>query len=171
MAPTDDADARGIDVRIPCRQHADRGHDVVDLAATVVDRVVEHLAVADAAAIFRRNHDVAFARCLADERNVILAQVTANALVHPDKRGVALRPAQPERLEYERGNVEIARLAAVGDLLHLHEAFARGAPRPVGVGLLPHHVLGVGPRFAELALAGDAGRHRDEPKGERDERA
>ena len=139
------------------REHADGGHDVADLPAAVVDRVVERPAVAGAATIFRRDDDVPFARRVADERNVILAQVAADALVNPDKRGVCFRPAQMERLEDKRGNVQIARLASVGDLLHLHDALARGAPRHVRVGLLPHQILGVRLRVPELPLDGAAG--------------
>ena len=50
--------------------------------------------------------------------------------------GCALRAAQLQRLKDQRRDVEVAGLAAVGDLLHLHEALARGAPGRVGLRLL-----------------------------------
>ena len=70
--------------------------------------------------------------------------------------GCAFGAARLERLEDERGNVEIARAAAVGDLLHLHDALARRAPRPVGLGLLPQQPLEVRRRVPELPLDGAA---------------
>ena len=58
--------------------------------------------------------------------------------------------AQRERLKHKGGDVHIAHLAAVGDLLHLHDAVARGAPGLVGVGLLLELALEVGRTLLEL---------------------
>ena len=72
--------------------------------------------------------------------------------------GCAVRAAQLQRLEHERRDVEIAGLAAVGDLLHLHEAVARRPPGLVGLGLLLQHALEIGRPLLELRrlLASDA---------------
>ena len=67
--------------------------------------------------------------------------MAADVLVHPDERRVSFRGAGLQRLEDEGRHVEIAGAAAVGDLLDLHEAGARGAPRLVGLGLLLEHPI------------------------------
>jgi hypothetical protein len=130
MIPT-----RRVDLRIPVLQHLERGHDVVDLGAAVIDRVIERLAVADAAAILRRDHDIALRCRLPDVRNVVLVEMTADVLVHPDERRMTLRAAKIQRLEDERRNVEVADAAPVADLRHLHDAVAGPAPCLVGLGL------------------------------------
>ncbi len=61
---------------------------------------------------------------------------------------MSLGAAQRQRLEHERRDVEIADLAAVGDLLDLHAAGARVAPVAIGFGLILRHPLEV--RRAEL---------------------
>src|SRR5438552_1260221 len=69
--------------------------------------------------------------------------MAADVLVHPDDRRVALRSAEIERLKYERGNIQIADPAAVGDLLHLHVAVARRPPFRVGLRLVAKILLEV----------------------------
>ena len=101
--------------------------------AAVVDRVVERLAVADAAAILRRDDDVALGGRFADVRNVVLVEMAADVLVHPDERRVPLWRRAASAAGRRSRDVHVARLAAVGDLLHLHEAVAGGAPRLVGL--------------------------------------
>ena len=54
----------------------------------------------------------------------------------PDESGVRFCAAELQRLKDESGDVEVANLAAVGDLLHLHEAVARRPPDLVGLRLL-----------------------------------
>ena len=125
-------------------QHVDGRHHVVHFSAAVIDRVVERLPVADAAAILRCDDDIALRGCLADVWNVVFVEVAADVLVDPDERGVRLRAAELQRLEDKCRDVEIAYAAAIGDLLHLHDAVARGAPGPVRVRLLLQHSLEVG---------------------------
>src|SRR5262249_8586400 len=94
-------------------------------------------AVADAPAILRRDDDVALADRLAHVGDVVLVQMAADVLVHPDDRGVSARGgAELQRLKDEGRHVEIAHPGTVGDLVHRHEAFAGGAPFPIGFGLL-----------------------------------
>ena len=63
---------------------------------------------------------------------------------------MAFGAAQLQRLKDERRDVQVTRLAAVGDLVHLHEAVARGAPGLVGLGLLLELALEVGRTLLEL---------------------
>jgi hypothetical protein len=62
------------------------------------------------------------------------------------------RAAQFQGLKDERRDVHVTCLAAVGDLLHLHEAVAGGVPRLVGFGLLLELTLEIGLALLELAL-------------------
>ncbi len=135
----------GIHRRILGGDHRRRRHHIVDFRTAVVDRVVKRLAVADAAAIFRRDDDVAARGGFANVWNVVLVQMTADVLVHPHERRMLTGAAQPKRLKDERGDVEIAFRTAIADLLDLHEAVARRTPGAIGLGLLPEHPGEVGP--------------------------
>ena len=97
-----------------------------------------------------RDDDVALRRGFADVRNVVLVEMSADVLVHPDERGMSLRAAQLQRLKDEGRDVEVTRLAAVGDLVHLHEAVARRAPGLVGLGLLLELTFEIGRALLEL---------------------
>jgi hypothetical protein len=66
----------------------------------------------------------------------MLGQMTVDGFVHPDNGGMPPGAARLHGPKHERGDVEIAGTAAVSDLLHLHVALARRAPRPVGLCLL-----------------------------------
>src|SRR5262249_23564954 len=88
----------------------------------------------------------------------------------PHERGVPLRAAELQRLEDERGNLQVTRSAAVGDLLHLHEAVARGAPRLVGLGLLREHAIEIRLALRRLLRRPGAQRNRTE-RGESSERS
>src|SRR5205807_3659998 len=134
MAPANDADAVRIDVRVLRSKDIDRRHDVVNLAAAVVDGVEQRLSVPEAASIFRCDDHVPFARRFANVRDVVLVQMTANVLVDPDQGGMALRAAQMQRLKYECRDIEIAYPTAVGNLLHLHVTFAGLAPFRIRTG-------------------------------------
>jgi len=149
VAPADNRDAGRVDLRVLRLQHIRRSHHVVDFRAAVVDGVVEGLAVADAAAILGRDDDVTLRRRFADVRNVVLVEMSTDVLVNPQERRVPLRAAQLQRLEDERRDVDVTHLAAVGDLLHLHEAVAGGAPCLVGVGLLLQLTIEVGRALLE----------------------
>ena len=116
MAPADDADPRGIDLRVPRLQDVAGRDRIVHLGAAVVDGVVMRLPVADAAAVLRGDDDVAFGRRFTDVGNVVLVEAPANVFVNPDERRVAPRAPHPQRLEHERGDFEIVRAAAEGDL-------------------------------------------------------
>ena len=75
-------------------------------------------------------------------------------------RRMSLGAAQLQRLEDERRNVQVTHPAAVGDLVHLHEAVARRAPRLVGLRLLLQHAIEVGLALLELSAErhGERGR-------------
>jgi hypothetical protein len=62
--------------------------------------------------------------------------MAADVLVHPHERRPASRRRRAERQEDERRHIQIAGAAAIGDLLHTHEAVARRAPLAVGGSLL-----------------------------------
>ena len=80
--------------------------------------------------------------------------------------GCPFGAAQLQRLEDEGRDVEVTHPAAVGDLVHLHEAVARGAPGLVGLRLLLQHAIEV-----RLALLGQAAEWNDrEDDGQEDER-
>src|SRR6185312_12664576 len=123
VAPADDADALAVDFGILPPQHVDRRDHVVDLGAAVVDRVVVLLAVADAAAVFRRDDYIAARHGVADIWNVVFVQVPADVFVHPHERRTASARRAGERTEDERRHVEAVGGAAIGDLLHPHVAF------------------------------------------------
>src|SRR6202040_668118 len=77
----------------------------------------------------------------ADVRDVMLVQVAADVLVHPDDGRMAPRAAHLQRLKHKCRDLEVAQAAPVGDLLELHEARTRGAPGLVGLGLLARQAL------------------------------
>src|SRR5262249_19242727 len=156
-----------IDGSVARLEHVNRGHDVVHFSAAVVDRVEEALTVADAAAVLRSDDDVAFRGGLADVGNVVFVEVAADILVDPDQRWMSLRAAQLERLKDESRDLHVAGAAAVGDLLHLHEAGTRSAPRLVGLGLLLEHPLEVGLTLRRRRFLA-AERDRAETKADRE---
>ena len=134
MAPADDAEPRLIDVRQRL-QIIDRAHDVVDLVAAVVDRLIERFAVAGAPAIIGRDDHVPAVHRFLDEREHRLRLVAVDATVHPDERRVPLRPAPLQRLEDVGRDVQIADAAAVFHLLEIDDAVARCCESRVGPGL------------------------------------
>jgi len=91
VTPAHDADAATDRPARISLQHIGCRHDIVDLGAAVIDRVVEGLAVADAAALFRRDDDVASA-ALRGCRECSAVQVTADVFVHPDDGRMSLAP-------------------------------------------------------------------------------
>ena len=81
----------------------------------------------------------------------MLVEMSADVLVNQHRSAdIPFRAAQLERLEDERRDLQVTRLAAVGDLVHLHEAIARGTPRLVGLGLLLELALEIGRALLEL---------------------
>jgi hypothetical protein len=76
---------------------------------------------------------------------------------------MALCTAQLQRLKHERRDVQVTRPAAVGDLVHLHEAVARRAPGFVRLGLLLELAVEVGGPL--LKLGGE--RQKEDERGAR----
>ena len=86
MAPSQDTHACRVHVgQIVHRPVARRLH-VVDLAAPVVDRVVELRAVPRAAAVFRRNHHVALLQQLTKDVRVVAVERAMHVAVHQDQQ-------------------------------------------------------------------------------------
>ena len=78
---------------------------------------------------------------------------------------MTLRAAHLERLKHERGNVQIAHPAAVGDLLHAHVSLARHSPGPIGLGLRPAHAIEVRCRRRLDRSGGQDDGHTEEEDG------
>ena len=106
-----------VDVR-ERREVVDGRAHVVHLLAAVVDLLHPLVAVARAAAVVRREHDVAALHRFDDEREHAGVPVAVHAAVHPDERGMLCR-ALVDRREQVRRNLEPVRAALVMDLLEL----------------------------------------------------
>src|ERR1017187_5965754 len=136
MTPAHDAEPVGVHVGKRL-EVIDGRRDVIEFLAAVVDRHVVRVAVPGAPAVVRRDDDVAALHGLLHEREHRLIPVAMHASVHPDHRGVALRPAVLHGCEEVCRDHHAVGAALVGDLLEIYDSLEPGGIDAVGL-LLQH---------------------------------
>ena len=94
MAPSDDADATGIDEGQRFDSPVAGGDAVVDLEPAVVDGLLVFLAVSGRAAVLGRHHHVAQVHQLADDVGVVGGEVRVHAAVRQDQQRRFLRAVE-----------------------------------------------------------------------------
>src|SRR5690349_16598897 len=109
MAPADHSDALWVEKRIALEHPLAPCIHVVDLAATVIDLVVEGWSITSAAAIVRRDHAVSSLNQFTEDVDVTAVRLAVNAPVREHDQRVLLRTVQ--FLGNQRNRVDDQRVA------------------------------------------------------------
>src|SRR3954447_24358132 len=94
MAPADHSNALWVEKRVALEHPLAACIDVVDLAATIIDLVVEGWSIASAAAIVRRDHAVSSLNQFTEDVDVSAVRLAVNAPVRENNQRVLLRTVQ-----------------------------------------------------------------------------